>query len=833
MLGPHGSPAPGLHSPRPFTTPKSRNLHHLHRQRRDPDSLTAHPITQLLRTNLPASRRRAGRQVHPYPNHDILSSDAQVEYHNADGTVRHTEPILARDYKVYKGDSWLRDADGWYHSGWARIMVRRDGESPLFEGAFTLGHDAHHIQLAESYLQTRHALDPEVEVGEGRDVAERMVVFRDSDVQSGFQFQGLAGRDVEGIVGRGYGVGDGELDVMCPSDRLGFNVQPGNPINKMILDPIPKAGWGGFGLESMFRGGLTKRQSVDGGDGYYGGSGNSAGVNLRTTIGSTDGCPTTRQVALIGVATDCTYTAEFSTTELARANIISQINSASDLFERTFNITLGLSTLVITDANCPGTAPSTAEWNVPCSSNVTIEDRLNLFSAWRGTRSDSNALWTLLTTCETGASVGLAWLGQLCVMDAQTQDTSTVSGANVIARTSTEWKVIAHEIGHTMGAVHDCTSTTCAASSTVSASQCCPLSATTCDADGRYLMNPSTSDQIEQFSPCSVGNICSAFKRRSVNTTCLTSNKDVQIITENECGNGIVEAGEDCDCGGTDGCGNNSCCNPTTCKFVDTAVCDDANEDCCRGCQFASASTVCRASNGPCDPAETCSGNSSTCPTDVIANDGTDCGTNLRCASGQCTSRDQQCQTIMGQYSNANDTSSCDNTNCQLTCSSPEFGANTCFGMQQNFLDGTPCAGDGTCKNGVCTGASALGEVRSWINRNRNVVIGVGSAIGAVILFSLLSCCWSRCRRRPQKKIPAQGGFVPAHDPRWRQPQPQLYPMPPPPVGRRPSNNRSRSSNRSGASNRGYPGGQPGQQGQGVPPVPPPSYNQGQSVRYA
>lgn len=171
------------------------------------------------------------------------------------------------------------------------------------------------------------------------------------------------------------------------------------------------------------------------------------------------------------------------------------------MFERTFNITLGLSTLVITDANCPGTAPSTAEWNVPCSSNVTIEDRLNLFSAWRGTRSDSNALWTLLTTCETGASVGLAWLGQLCVMDAQTQDTSTVSGANVIARTSTEWKVIAHEIGHTMGAVHDCTSTTCAASSTVSASQCCPLSATTCDADGRYLMNPSTSDQIEQFSP--------------------------------------------------------------------------------------------------------------------------------------------------------------------------------------------------------------------------------------------------------------------------------------------------------------------------------------------
>lgn len=229
----------------------------------------------------------------------------------------------------------------------------------------------------------------------------------------------------------------------------------------------------------------------------------------------------------------------------------------------------------MSDASCPGTAPSTALWNVPCTNNHTIEDRLNLFSAWRGTRSnDSNSLWTLLTTCETGASVGLAWLGQLCEKDAIAQNTQTVSGANVIARTSTEWKVIAHEIGHTMGAVHDCTSTTCTASNTMAASMCCPLSATTCDAGGKYIMNPSTSDQIEAFSPCSVGNICSAFKRRSVNTTCLTSNKDVSIITENECGNGIVESGEDCDCGGVEGCGTNRCCDPTTCRFVDTAACE-------------------------------------------------------------------------------------------------------------------------------------------------------------------------------------------------------------------------------------------------------------------
>lgn len=158
---------------------------------------------------------------------------------------------------------------------------------------------------------------------------------------------------------------------------------------------------------------------------------------------------------------------------------------------------------MISKSNCPGTAPSGSKWNVPCSDSITIENRLNLFSEWRGQRSnDSLALWTLLTTCETGTSVGLAWLGQLCQRQATTnsQDGSFVSGVNVVARTSTEWKVIAHEIGHTFGAVHDCTSSTCVGNS-ATASMCCPFSSSTCDAGGKFIMNPSTSDSIQTFSP--------------------------------------------------------------------------------------------------------------------------------------------------------------------------------------------------------------------------------------------------------------------------------------------------------------------------------------------
>lgn len=54
--------------------------------------------------------------------------------------------------------------------------------------------------------------------------------------------------------------------------------------------------------------------------------------------------------------------------------------------------------------------------------------------------------------------------------------------------------------------------------------------------------------------------------------------------------------------------------------------CDDGNNlpgDCCSPlCQYEPADTVCRASNGTCDPQETCTGSSEICPADVTIPDG-------------------------------------------------------------------------------------------------------------------------------------------------------------------------------------------------------------------
>lgn len=115
--------------------------------------------------------------------------------------------------------------------------------------------------------------------------------------------------------------------------------------------------------------------------------------------------------------------------------------------------------------------------------------------------------------------------------------------------------------------------------------------------------------------------------------------------------------------------------------------------------------------------------------------------------------------------------------------------------------------------------------------QNRNIVIGIGAAIGALLLFSIFSCCISRCRRRrtPIKNSPPPPNFAQsAYDPRWQNYNnnnrgnpnaPPVYPMAPPPEYEGRSGGQRNGPNRQGSG--GYPG-------QGHNP-----YQQQQSVRYA
>lgn len=306
-------------------------------------------------------------------------------------------------------------------------------------------------------------------------------------------------------------------------------------------------------------------------------------------------------------------------------------------------------------------------------------------------------------------------------------------------------------------------------------------------------MSPVSGQGLSDFSPCTVGNVCSGFGRNRVRDFCLIPNRNLTTITGSQCGNGIVEAGEDCDCGGPDGCGDNQCCDPNTCRFVGNSVCDDSNDSCCTSCQFTPANTVCRASVGECDLAEQCSGSSGQCPRDSYQPNGQSCGggNGLTCASGQCTSRDLQCASVFDTMAEQNYTRSCQTSRnaCTLICETAS-STSFCAAMDQNFIDGTPCGSGNTCSNGRCSSSSSNdddggggtfgggggSDGTSWFDRNRNLVIGLAAGLGGLLVILILSCCWSSCKKSRRKKRMAN--MPPPsmmHSQQWGQYPPPVY----------------------------------------------------------
>ena len=655
---------------------------------------------------------------------------------DAEGRIRESEPIERTSHKVYKGYSFIQreDSQGWSRAGTARISVHRDGSTPIFDGHFRIDGNNHHIQTVAKYFDMKHDEDPDVLIQQ-EDPEERMVVWRDSDLR-GFNEEHME-------LKRSIAFNN---DSTCDAASLSFNSKMDEQYR--IANPF-------YAMDTKS---IFARQSIDGGS-----SGGDSTGDLTASIGSTSGCPTARKVALVGIATDCTYRSKFDSDAALRQSVISMVNQASEVYENTFQISLAIHDLVINDKECPGTPAEGSKWNVACGNGTDIGTRLSLFSEWRGEQKDSNAYWSLLTTCPTDSAVGLAWRGQLCKSGSGTSkdtsgNTETVAGANVVVKTDTEWQVFAHETGHTFGAVHDCSDSTCPATS--STEVCCPLSTSSCNAEGKYIMNPSTGNGITAFSPCSIGNICSGLKGL-VDGSCLSDNKNVKTQLGAQCGNGIVEEGEECDCGSDEDCKTNACCDQSTCKFKSGAVCDPTSDDCCDStCKFKSSSVVCRASIGECDIEEKCPGNGPSCPTDKHKDDGTSCGSSssgLSCASGLCTSRDLQCQNMASGLGSANNTGACSaDTSCSLTCSSPSYGPNECVTYSQNFLDGTSCGAGGHCSGGQCEGSTTAKEIKQWIDNHKPIVIPVACVIGVLLLLAIGSCIINCFRRRRPGTIKSQ-----------------------------------------------------------------------------
>ncbi|PWZ02235.1 hypothetical protein BCV70DRAFT_198508 [Testicularia cyperi] len=718
-------------------------------------------------------------------------------YHGVVVHPSHTKRRLVEDQAGLYRDIYQDRDTGIV--GRASILLHDDGTVsgvPSFEGSFDWFGNVHHVQSARGYAAKRLEADPAVEP---RHLASRsVIVHRDSDIQSvqGSSFANLTAGAAAGASETGMVDVVSTPSMGCSSDALDYNShsrlllsddnndEQSYSVYSFFRMPTPPrfarrdvfGGWNEFFSKRSSNHNLIEATEAlpdgfvyhtDFGDylqptfarrqatGNDIGNGGNQTSSYEDVIGSTAGCPNSARVVYAGVASDCAYTQRIGSQDDARTEILNNMNSVSNLYRSTFNISIGVVELDVRSSSCPSSPTQEAPWNIGCGS-YTIDTRLSEFSQWRAQQpSNGVGLWHLMTACNSGSEIGVAWLGTVCMTGASGNGDQIVSGTGVSSITTQQWQVMAHEMGHNFGAIHDCT-TGCSSNGNYATQNggapCCPLSATSCNANANYIMNPSSRSNIENFSQCSIGNVCSLLAR-GLNTSCIATPGSRATLSTQQCGNGILEPGEECDAGP-----NGSQCCTTECRLASSAQCDPSTSACCTdSCTFASTSQMCRpALDARCDTAEYCSGTSAECPTDEKKQDGESCGSGLTCANGFCTSRDQQCREASTSSMTFNSACSASTSNsCQLACQSPS-SINQCLLLQQTFIDGTSCGYGGRCQDGECKSGSWQATFRNWYRDNLRISVPVTIVVGIIVLLILWAivrrCCCAPISRRQQRQ---------------------------------------------------------------------------------
>ncbi|MEE6502951.1 hypothetical protein FKM82_004689 [Ascaphus truei] len=186
----------------------------------------------------------------------------------------------------------------------------------------------------------------------------------------------------------------------------------------------------------------------------------------------------------------------------------------------------------------------------------------------------------------------------------------------------------AHEVGHNFGSPHD------------SGSECTPGESKNLGfkENGNFIMyaRATSGDKLNnnKFSICSVRNISQVLDKKR-NNCFVESGQPI-------CGNGLVEIGEQCDCGYSDQCKDDCCFDANQqedkkCKLKPGKLCSPSQGPCCMSeCKFKTNTDQCRDASD-CAYSGTCDGVSAQCPPSTAKEDLTECNRETQvCLKGQC-----------------------------------------------------------------------------------------------------------------------------------------------------------------------------------------------------